>query len=49
MYFFEPDASMTDMDEALLNYFHQLPTPETRQAIVDTVRILTSVILGQNR
>ena len=44
LYFFEPEASPNNMDEALLNYFRQLPTPEAKQAAIDILRILASTI-----
>lgn len=43
-YFFEEEPSVYTLDEALLNYFHQLPTPEARQAVIDIVRILTHLV-----
>ncbi len=44
LYFFEPDASPNDLDEALLNYFRQLPTPEAKRAAIDILRILSNTI-----
>lgn len=44
LYFFEPDVSPHDLDAALLNYFRQLPTPETKQAAIDILRILSNAI-----
>ena len=41
MYFFEEDVSLQDLDAALLNHFHQLPTPEIRQAAIDILRIFS--------
>jgi transcriptional regulator with XRE-family HTH domain len=41
MFFFEEDASLHDLDAALLNHFHQLPTPEIRQAAIDILRIFS--------
>lgn len=44
LYFFEPTVSSDNLDEALLNYFHKLPTPEAKQAAIDMLRILSSII-----
>ncbi len=41
LYFFEPDVGVDDSEAALLNYFHQLPSPEAKQAAVDILRILS--------
>ena len=43
-YFFEEDAALQDLDAALLNYFHQLPSPEDRQALIDVMGILSDVV-----
>ena len=48
LFFFEEEASLYDLDAALLNHFHQLPTPEIRQAAIDILRIFShSVHLGR--
>jgi transcriptional regulator with XRE-family HTH domain len=41
LFFFEEEASLHDLDAALLNHFHELPTPETRQAAIDIIRIFS--------
>jgi transcriptional regulator with XRE-family HTH domain len=43
-YFFDEDPSFPDLDTALLDYFHQLPSVEDKQALVDVMRILSGVI-----
>lgn len=44
LYFFESDVSSDDSEAALLNYFHQLPSPEAKQAAVNILRILSHTI-----
>lgn len=41
LYFFQDEDADRDLDVALLNYFHQLPTSEARQAAIDILRILS--------
>lgn len=43
-YFFEQDEQVYELDEALLNYFHQLPNSEARRAALDIVRIFSSTL-----
>lgn len=38
-YFFETELENPSLDEAMLNYFRRLPTPEDQQAAIDIVRI----------
>jgi transcriptional regulator with XRE-family HTH domain len=49
MYFFEEDISLQDLDAALLNHFHVLPNPETRQAAIDILRIYSESILRSQK
>lgn len=44
-YFFEPEVEAYDLDQALLNYFHRLPTPEAKQAAIDLIHVLSRVVL----
>ncbi len=44
MYFFEPETDLHDSDAALLNYFHQLPTAEDQQAMIDVVRVVSTAL-----
>ncbi len=44
IFFFEPDAGVHDLDAALLNYFHLLPTPEAKYAAIEMLRILWQAI-----
>lgn len=46
LYFFEDEVDAHDLDAALLNYFHELPTPETRQAAIDILCIFSSTLKG---
>ncbi len=49
VYFFEEDVSLHDLDAALLNYFHALPSPEIRQAAIDILRLFSrSIYDAQN-
>jgi transcriptional regulator with XRE-family HTH domain len=49
LFFFEEDASLHNLDAALLNYFHELPSPELRQAAIDIIRIFSrSIYDAQN-
>ena len=43
-YFFRQEEEVYEFDDALLNYFHQLPTPEARRAMLHIMRILADVI-----
>ena len=43
-YFFEEDIDLQSLDDALLHYFHQFPSTEERQGVLDILRILTQVI-----
>jgi len=43
VYFFEEEANSRSLDEALLEYFHQLPTQEDQQAAIDIVRVLLRI------
>ena len=43
-YFFEDSASVHDLDDALLTYFHRLPTRDDQQALIEMVRILSGII-----
>ena len=40
VYFFEDTETNEQLDQAILEYFHQLPTPEMKHAAVEIVRIL---------
>lgn len=42
-YFFEEDVD-EDLDAAMLNYFHQLTSPDDRQALIDVMRILSDLV-----
>lgn len=44
MYFFEEEAEVFQDDDLLLNYFHQLPSSEARQAALDILRIFSATI-----
>jgi transcriptional regulator with XRE-family HTH domain len=44
MYFFEEEPSLSELDAALLNYFHRLSTHEARRAAIDIMSILSSLI-----
>ncbi len=44
-FFFEEQGSVYDLDAAMLNYFHQLPSAETRQAAINILRIFSDTIL----
>jgi transcriptional regulator with XRE-family HTH domain len=44
LYFFEPEASADDLDAALLNYFHRLPTEDAQRAAVDILRIFSNTL-----
>ena len=44
LFFFEEDATLHNLDAALLNYFHELPSAEMRQAAIDILRIFTRSI-----
>lgn len=46
-YFFEPIVDTFLVDAAMLNYLHQLPTPEDQRAAVDIVRILSERLRGK--
>jgi transcriptional regulator with XRE-family HTH domain len=48
LYFFEEDASIYNLDEVLLNYFHQLPDPNAQQGVIEIIRTL-SKMLGQDQ
>lgn len=43
-YFFEDETNGEDRDAALLNYFHELSSPDDQQAIIDVMRILTDLV-----
>src|SRR5450432_3824445 len=43
-YFFEEEVSLKDLDAALLNYFHQLSSPDDRQALIDVMGILSKLV-----
>lgn len=44
LYFYEGEATRNDLDEALLLEFQHIPTAEMKQAIIETVRILSNAI-----
>jgi transcriptional regulator with XRE-family HTH domain len=46
-YFFEEDTDTHDLDEALLDYFHQFASSEDREALIDMLRILTGIVRRQ--
>lgn len=43
IYFFEQEADVYGLDQALLEYFHQLPSEEDKQAAVEILRVLLKV------
>ena len=43
-YFFADELPTYDLDDALLDYFHRLPTPEARTAVVEIVRVLFNTL-----
>lgn len=43
-YFFEEDTSIHDLDDALLDYFHQFSSAEDKEALIDVMRILSGII-----
>lgn len=43
-YFFEETPHSPDLDEAMLHYFHQLPSPADQQALIEVLRILTGIV-----
>lgn len=44
LYFFEEDVAIYNFDEAMLNYLHQIPSSEDRQAAIDIVRIFSASV-----
>lgn len=44
VYFFEDEGNIRSLDQALLEYFHQLPTVEDQQAAVDIIRVLLRIV-----
>ncbi len=46
-FFFEGQLGSSDIDDELLRAFHQLPTSESRQAVIQWIRDLNTLL--QNR
>lgn len=44
LYFFEEEVDIDHFDAAILNYLHQLPSSEDRQAAIDIMRIFAATI-----
>ncbi len=44
LYFYEGEIAMQDFDRAMLDQFRRLPTPETKQAAIDLIRIFSDTI-----
>ncbi len=43
-YFFTEDDEVYNLDDALLNYFHQLPSANARRAALDILRIFSTTL-----
>lgn len=43
-YFFKEDDEIYDLDDALLNYFHDLPNAAARRAALDILRIFSATL-----
>lgn len=44
LYFYEGETSLHDFDRAILQQFHQLPSPEAMQIAVEMVRLLSEAL-----
>jgi transcriptional regulator with XRE-family HTH domain len=44
IHFFTDDEPVYELDDVLLNYFHQLPTAEARHNAIEVLRIFTQAV-----
>jgi len=44
IYFYEGEVGLNDLDRALLDEFHRLPTPEARQSAISILREFSQAI-----
>lgn len=49
LYFFEQDANTYDLDEVLLNYFHQLPDPNAQQGVIEIIRAVSKMLTQEQQ
>lgn len=44
VYFYEGDAEENPLDQVMLQEFHELPTDEAKQAIIQVVRVFSDTL-----